>query len=213
VWRTALGRVLLAWMGLITLLLLAYGRLLEVLSLDAYSWGFTAAFLAAPVAFLHWCAWELVRRPRLMWPALLALVLFCASVVAGIEWVGRPGAYLNLLAHRAEYDRIVADAKAGRLPGLNSKDWVEGTQNGTRYVLTGADPGGVIFPWDHRPYGGWTGVIYDEEDCPPRPPSPPSPPPPPHTGPGDPPVMKNAGRLDSRFHLSGHYCFTSFGGM
>lgn len=213
VWRTWPGRVLLAWMALVVFVALAYGPLLEVLSSDAVSWGGLLVLFGAPAALLPWSLWALIRRPRSAWPAPAGLLLFCAAFVFGGDKPWIAGGWLNLMRHRVAYDAVVADAKAGRLPGAGSDRWVEGSRGGVDYIVAAWSPTTVIFPWHRNPYGGgWIGVTYDEEDCPPHPPPPPAPFVP-EPGEGDPPTLKNAGRLDQRFHLTGRYCFTYFGGM
>jgi hypothetical protein len=188
------------WIVVAVVFWLALMRLLELLSPVAFGVVWAAVYLGAPLVLLLWAISRAIRRrgPWLFVPA----VLFAAVVVlaSGIFLV-QVSAYLNFLAHKTAFDAVVADAKAGRLDRA-------GSRHGVRYILPFERPDAVVFPWNHDTHGGWIGVAYDEDDCPPKPPPRPEP-----TKAGEPPMIKNAGRMDERWRISGHYCFSVFRGM
>jgi hypothetical protein len=202
--RSALAKFLLVWMALALLVVLTYGLWLPALPFEAMGPSFLLVYLVAPAILLLWSLWALVQAPRTAWPGPLVLMAFCAAFVLGAQPLSVAGAWVGLATHRAAYDRMVREAQAGRL------DWrVDGGKHdGIRYGFVDGPKKVLVFPWDHDPYGGWIGVVHDEQDCPPRPP-----PPPPPQVPGVPPFIKNAGRFDQRFHVSGHYCLSVFTGM
>jgi len=211
-WRTWLGRSLLAWMALSLLLTLAWGRLAE-LSPQLVAPALAVIILAPVVPLLVWAGWASARQPRILWPIPLIHLVFCAAFAFGFEGLMRAGAYLNFLSHRDAYERIVAERKAGLLP-LGGQDWQEGLRHGVKYALGQVNSGeiDVLFDWGN-PHG-FSGVIYSEQECSPaadqtsKPISAAS-----QMGPvapdeATPPTMKNAGRVGGPWwRLEGYYCF------
>lgn len=206
-YRTLLGRVLFGWMGLTLLVVLTFAAWLPILPFAALGPALLAIYLVAPAGLLIWSVWAAIRRPRTAWPGPLLLVAFCGSFVLSAQKLAVVGAYVGLIAHRSAYDAIVRDTKAGQLAVQSgARRWVERRRGSVRYVAS--LPEFIAFPLDHDPYGGWIGILYDDHDCPPNPA-----PPAEQVGPGGIPVLKNAGRLDQRFHLADHYCLSVFNGM
>ncbi len=77
----------------------------------------TAALGAGAVALIIWSVVRFASRPRTAWlNSLAVLAAFGLSVGLGAP-LADAGLYLNFLRHKSAYDRIVADAKAGRLEG------------------------------------------------------------------------------------------------
>ncbi|MFZ5719749.1 MAG: hypothetical protein ACOY5Y_09840 [Pseudomonadota bacterium] len=179
---------------------LASSRLVEVLGKDVF-WAGAAVLGFVPLALIVWAIGRAVRRTG-SWVAVGAVVgAWIALAVAAIP-LARAGVYLNFWSHRAAYDAVVADLKAGRIADRSS-----GSRHGVRYHTPDMRQGSVGFVW-YWDFDIGQGVAYDEVDCPRQPTTPP-----PERSEAaaqsdgaDPPVMKHAGSFYS-FHLGGHYCY------
>lgn len=199
-WRSRFGRALSAWIVVALAFELGITRVLEVLGKGmALVW--LALLVLAPLSLMIW-ALKRVTQKTGTWRGAGAVVATWISVAAAGFPLSRASVYLNFWSHRAAYDAVVADFRAGRLnPG-------PGRRHGVEYNATAS--GYISFAW-YWDFDIGQGIAYDEANCPPRPP--PAPPPPtPAAGPGepDPPTIKNAGTFHAdEYRLGGHYCFFS----
>jgi hypothetical protein len=197
IWSTRLAKVLIAWMAIALISALGFARLMELLPGRAFSAVLVALYVAAPLVLLVWSIAAVLGRPHANWPALVALLLFCGVFVAANEALFDASIDLNFLSHRSAYDRIVADARRGRLGGVpDPSGHVTGERDGVRYSFLSARTLNLQFDWS-RDSAMILTVVYDEQACPERPaPSKASPP-------GLPPAVRDA---SFPRHLSGHYC-------
>lgn len=203
IWRTVLGRVLLAWMGLCLLTSLTFVSMIEVVGAKAWPWVLAAVYLGGGLIMLLACAATAVANPRRWWPASVALLAFGVTIVPLTIPLAYAGAWLSFQIHRPAYEAVVTDWKAGRLPSHpRVPECVQGIAHGVAFSSFMCGQPQVVFPWGRDDAAGFLGVIYDEVDCPRRPPEP-QPPPPAN---GEMPMMKNAGKIGSSLHLSGRYC-------
>lgn len=202
-WARRFGRALLAWMGLCVLLTLGLMPLGE-----AAPWlpalGLFPAIVALPaLVFLAWSVVGMIRRPR-EWPAVLVVIAFVAAFVFGFLALMTTGARLHFLWRHPIYERIMADAAAGRLR-LDENGASRGRRYGVSYSVYRRSDGRILanFAATDELY-----VLYDEWDCYGRNPPPPPPQPPPSETDGvEPPTIKNAGRLNAmRWVLSDRAC-------
>jgi hypothetical protein len=141
-----------------------------------------------PLALLGWNAW------RHRWLVALNVVLATAILFAGVNRVAVAGSYLNFLAHKPVYDRVVQEAKGGTLSGRSDEHgFFRGRRSGVKFTFLAEALPAVMFPWSDK-HGSFLGVVYDEADCPRPPPKPPI------------PGLKQAGSIGLSLRLSGHYC-------
>lgn len=200
-WRSKFGRALSIWIITALAFELSVSRIVEVLGKGmALLW--LGVLVVAPLALTVWALARVTDRTG-TWSAVGAVVVTWIAVLMAAFPLHRASVQLNFWSHRAAYDAVVADMKAGRL------EQGSGRRHGVKYDapwMTGNDVGFAWF-WE---YDIGEGVMYDEEACPrrPTPPLPPPPPPPPRTlGDPEPPTIKSAG--GNGFHLGGHYCYFS----
>jgi len=197
VWRTLLAKTLAVWMVIALVSFLAAARLTELLPVWAFSAFIVMLYLVAPVALLAWSTAMLIRRPRVNWPALAALLTCCVGLFASERMLFDAGVHLNFLSHRSAYDRIVADARFGRLDGSpDATGRMSGERDGIRYIVDRRAPLELEFVWS-REDSMMLSVIYDERGCP-RPPAPPQRP-----SAKAPTAVQRAG---ASHHLADHYC-------
>jgi hypothetical protein len=158
---------------------------------------------------LLWCVWRLIRQPRAEWPGLVLLAAVAAAYTALSGPLFYGGAHLKLLLMQPTYEAVLAEADRTQ----PQHPMIRGRSRGAAYFFNfdSASPSAIVFPWVETPNGGFTGIVYDPSDCPPKP-EPPLPPPPPVSDSHLPPVMR-AGRMGDRHWLAGHYCTISFVGM
>lgn len=206
-WRSRFSRWFFLWVFLALASALAWGRLTEVAATLMTS-VVMGLFLLPVLPMLFWSLRLLHRQPRTNWPAPVAVLLFCALAVAGLSPLMWTSTFLNFMSHKATYDRIVADAKAGRLAPNGGPGWTSGRRYGVDYYWQhspGQASPSLQFNWGVP--GGFSGIIYDEVECPPGNPRPPPSPPLEANG-DDVPTIKNAGRLGTPWWWFGeHYCF------
>lgn len=198
-WHTTFAKALGLWLMLAMIGMLTLIPLFEMIGYLPYKLLLAAMGLGALV-LIGWSVWRFARRPRSGWVSPIAVVATAAIYVALVVPVANAGLFLNFLRHKPGYDKIVADAKAGRLRDLRTVDgMVVGVRHGERFQLARERPLLVHFE------GWWAGdydvfeIYYDEENCPGR------------NG-GRP--TRAAGRdgepqmlmLGYTLHLAGHYC-------
>lgn len=157
-WRSWFERAFLAW-GVIALAFwLGITRVLEVMGKGmALAW--LALFLLAPLALIVWA----IRRAATQagkWAIVGAVVVAWAVLVAAGIPLYRASVYLNFWSHRAAYDAVVADMKAGRLAAQR-----EGVRHGVKYNSPMMRSGDVGFLW-YWDFDVGQGVYYDETECP-----------------------------------------------
>lgn len=102
-----------------------------------------------------------VLRSRRNLLAAVALVVAAALLQFIAPASDQLGTYLSFLGRERAYERIVVDAKAGRLTSdRNGRGSIEGMD----YILDRGPPVRIAFVW-----GGildnWIGVVYDETDA------------------------------------------------
>lgn len=198
-------------MGLTVAFIITLGRLCEMLPGAPVLAVVTALIILPTLPLLGWCLGAVIRRPRRDWPGLPMLLAFCFALIFGFDTLITTGARLNFLSHRPVYERILGEARAGRLP-LDENGWSTGRRYGVAYAT---NPGGhptAQFEWGGAS-DGFFGVVYDEWECFGRKPPAETPrtisaaPPPVADDGTEPPVMKNAGRLGGlRWPLSDDAC-------
>lgn len=112
-------------------------------------------YLALPIALLIW----MVRRRA--WRASAALVV----AWIGLVWCEAPldalSRRLHFLVQKPAYDRLVARAAAGHLPGLGEREWKRDPASGVRYRLESEKPVHISFRWSENS-GGTDGIEYDD---------------------------------------------------
>lgn len=191
-WTRTLGggwRPLFVWILATLTITLAGPRLAEWLPSVALGVLIVLFYGAWPLALAGWSLW------RRHWLAALGVVLAGVGLTYGMFGVALAGCYLNFLAHKPAYDRIVDDAKAGNLSGRATVYGLRGRRSGVEFIVEA--PSAVTFPWSHD-QGSFLGITYDEAKCPRPPPKPPV------------KGMKHAGALGTSLRLNGHYCLVTF---
>lgn len=165
IWRTPLAVAMVAWMGMVLVMTLGAGRLMEAVPEGIAPIMIAAVFVIPPPTLAVWSFWVMLRDPMTGWIAPTVLMTFCGGFVPAFEPLFDAGVRMNFAARRPAYEAIVADAKAGRLTGVaNARGWVLGERGEIRFRYKPADPGLVDFIWT-RAYGFRAGVLYDATPC------------------------------------------------
>jgi hypothetical protein len=205
VWRSALGRASLGWMTLCVVLVLGLGPLGELLPNAPVVLAVLYVVMLPALPLLAWAA----AAPKRTWPAVAALVVFCAAFVLGFTTLLSAGARMYFLARQATYERIIAEGRGGRLP-VGDQGGMTGRRYGASYFVNPTGRPLAQFSWG-RVDGGFFGVMYDALEClDPGPPSPSPPPQPRAEGEAEPPTMKNAGQIGPHWRLSDEACLIFF---
>jgi hypothetical protein len=154
------AKALGAWLVLGAFGLLGHVPIFEVLTYYPYKILIAVMGLAA-MALVGWSLWRFARRPRTGWVSPLAILIALPLFFALSLPLSDAGLYLNFLRHKLVYDRLVADARAGRLDGVQN-----GTRYGERFHLVRSQPPFVYF--DHWQVGDYYffEIYYDEKGCP-----------------------------------------------
>lgn len=169
IWRTRLWPALMAWMGLAVAAPFGVWPLEEQAPLSVVAGTLILLFVVAPAVLLAWSLVHMMREPVSGWICPTLMLAFCGSLVPAARPLADAGLLLNLHAHTSVYERLIGEAKAGRLSGRPiGGGWVEGTRDTIRYRFNPARPGRMEFVWmDSRLY--FSGVRYDETPCRPQP--------------------------------------------
>jgi hypothetical protein len=166
-WRTPLGAALAAWMVVTLGALLGGWRIAETSPSGVLAGLALGLGVGAPAGLLVWSLWAMLRDPVTGWLAPAALLFFLGALVPAWRPLADAGMRMNFDAHRATYDAIVADAKAGRLRP-DPHGWVAGERDGVRFRYRADRPGEVQFAWVRDGLLD-AGVRYDEIPCRPTP--------------------------------------------
>jgi hypothetical protein len=200
---TWLARILFGWMGVAVLLAIGLGPLSDWLRWNDLT-DVLIKWFVFPAAFLIALAWiARARDPSRYRPALRLVMGFCVAYVLAVWPLITAGAWLNFQVRRPTYERIIADAEAGRIP-LDNVGNASGRRDGVTYWVKPTAPRLAQFGW------GSLTVYYDEWECygRRRPDAKPLALPPSDSS--APPMIKNAGRLGGlRWPLSHEACLMS----
>jgi len=166
IWRTWLAKALLAWVGLALVTTLAFARLMELLDEKPLAAVLVTVCLAAPLGLLVCCCWKLRGNPRANWPPLAVLLVSIGVLFAASGPLFDASVYLNFMAHRPAYDRIIAETSTGELSGpVDANGQIVGTRHGVSYQFNPARPRLLQFSWT-RDGALLLAVYYDEGRCP-----------------------------------------------
>lgn len=166
-WRTPLGAALVAWMVVTIGALVGAWRIAETSPFGVVIGLALGLGVAAPGGLLVWSLWAMMRDPVTGWLAPAGLLFFLGGLVPAWRPLVDIGMRLNFDNHRATYEAVVADAKAGRLQP-NRHGWVVGERDGVRFRYRADRPGEVQFSWVRDDLLA-AGVRYDEIPCTPTP--------------------------------------------
>lgn len=165
IWRTPLAVAIVAWMAMAVSVTLAAARLMEVTPEGSAPIVVAAIYVIPPPLLLGWSFLAMLREPVTGWLAPTVLMAFVGGFVPLFQPLYQAGVRLNFEQRRPAYEAIVADAKAGRLVGVeNRRGWVTGLSGDIRYRFRPTEPGTVDFIWT-RAYGFRAGVLYDDTPC------------------------------------------------
>jgi hypothetical protein len=139
------------------------------------------------------------------WRGALVIGAFCSAFLVGFNPLMNAGGYLNFLRHRDAYERILADAQAGRLP-LDENGTFHGRRHGVAGHVNTRPTLSAGFDWGDP--DGFFGVMFGPE-CAARPASRPAPETaPPPSGGDTTPTIKNAGLTGPQWPLGDRWCLT-----